>query len=201
MRCHPFTRQGGSLLCRCLHVVTELIANTGSAERLAITINEDGLVIPAWLSAQQLQAAQVSVAGVEEQAVTSQLTAPGRIAFDDSHVAHVFSPVTGRVAHIEARLGEHVRKGAALVTLESPDVGIAAADLGKAEADLQAAEREVHRQRELFEAHAGAQANAQTFAAAADTVVKDAQPQKHNAFKIELARRAVRRILDEVAKS
>src|SRR5437763_4224575 len=45
----------------------------------------------------------------------------------------------------------------------------------------------------------GAQANAQTFAAAADVVVKDAQPQKHNAFKIELARRAVRRILNEVA--
>ncbi|MDT5121456.1 MAG: xanthine dehydrogenase YagS FAD-binding subunit [Acidobacteriota bacterium] len=45
----------------------------------------------------------------------------------------------------------------------------------------------------------GAQANAQTFSAAADAVVKDAQPQKHNAFKIELARRAVRRILNEVA--
>jgi membrane fusion protein, heavy metal efflux system len=122
----------------------------------------------AWLSPQQLQAAQVSVAAVEEQAVASQLTAPGRIAFDDSHVAHVFSPVTGRVAHIEARLGEHVRKGAALVTLESPDVGIAAADLGKAEADLQAAEREMRRQRELFEAHAGAQRELEAAQAARD---------------------------------
>ena len=45
----------------------------------------------------------------------------------------------------------------------------------------------------------GAQANAQTFAAAAEAAVRGAVPQKHNAFKIELAKRAVRRILGEVA--
>jgi xanthine dehydrogenase YagS FAD-binding subunit len=45
----------------------------------------------------------------------------------------------------------------------------------------------------------GATPNAQTFSAAADAVVKDAQPQKYNAFKVELARRAVRRLLNEVA--
>lgn len=45
----------------------------------------------------------------------------------------------------------------------------------------------------------GAQASAQTFKAAADAVVKDAVPQKHNAFKIELARRAVVRLLSDVA--
>jgi len=45
----------------------------------------------------------------------------------------------------------------------------------------------------------GAQANAQTFKAAAEAVVKDAVPQKHNAFKIELARRAVVRLLSDVA--
>ncbi len=45
----------------------------------------------------------------------------------------------------------------------------------------------------------GAQANAQTFKAAAEAAVKGAVPQKHNAFKIEMAKRAVARILDEVA--
>jgi xanthine dehydrogenase YagS FAD-binding subunit len=46
----------------------------------------------------------------------------------------------------------------------------------------------------------GAPPDARTFKAAAAAVVKDAVPQTHNAFKIELARRAVVRILDEVAK-
>lgn len=45
----------------------------------------------------------------------------------------------------------------------------------------------------------GARADAQTFKAAAEAVVKDAAPQKHNAFKVELARRAVVRLLSDVA--
>jgi xanthine dehydrogenase YagS FAD-binding subunit len=45
----------------------------------------------------------------------------------------------------------------------------------------------------------GAQANAQTFKAAAEAAVHGAVPQKHNAFKVEMAKRAVVRILNEVA--
>jgi xanthine dehydrogenase YagS FAD-binding subunit len=45
----------------------------------------------------------------------------------------------------------------------------------------------------------GAQANAQTFKAAAEAALMGAAPQKHNAFKIEMAKRAVARILNEVA--
>jgi xanthine dehydrogenase YagS FAD-binding subunit len=45
----------------------------------------------------------------------------------------------------------------------------------------------------------GAQANAQTFKAAAEAALTGAVPQKHNAFKIEMAKRAVVRILNEVA--
>jgi xanthine dehydrogenase YagS FAD-binding subunit len=45
----------------------------------------------------------------------------------------------------------------------------------------------------------GAQANSQTFKAAAEAAVTGAVPQKHNAFKIEMAKRAVARILNEVA--
>jgi cobalt-zinc-cadmium efflux system membrane fusion protein len=122
----------------------------------------------AWLSPQQLQATQVSVAAVEERPVAGQVSAPGRIAFDDSRVAHVFSPVTGRVVRIDAQLGDRVRKGGPLVTLDSPDVGNAASDVRKAEADLQAAERELRRQRELFEAHAGAQRDLEAAQAARD---------------------------------
>ena len=122
----------------------------------------------AWLSPQQMQAGQVALATVVEQPVGSEIAAPGRIAFADSHVAHVFSPVSGRVTRIQAQLGDRVRKGAPLLTLDSADVGMAAADVGKAEADLQAAERELRRQRELVEAHAGAQRDLDAAQAARD---------------------------------
>jgi xanthine dehydrogenase YagS FAD-binding subunit len=45
----------------------------------------------------------------------------------------------------------------------------------------------------------GAQPSAQTFKAAAEAALKGAAPQKHNAFKIEMAKRAVARVLNEVA--
>ena len=128
----------------------------------------------AWLTPQQLQATQVSIAPVEERTVATQLGAPGRIAFDDSRVAHVFSPVSGRVVRIDAQPGDRVRKGAALVTLESPDVGLAASDVRKAEADLQAAEHELRRQRELFEAQAGAQRDLEAAQAARDRAAAEA---------------------------
>jgi xanthine dehydrogenase YagS FAD-binding subunit len=47
----------------------------------------------------------------------------------------------------------------------------------------------------------GAASNAQTFKAAAEAAVRGAVPQKHNAFKIEMAKRAIVRILNEVASS
>ncbi|HEY0384541.1 MAG TPA: xanthine dehydrogenase family protein subunit M [Pyrinomonadaceae bacterium] len=45
----------------------------------------------------------------------------------------------------------------------------------------------------------GAQASAQTFKQAAEAALQGAVPQKHNAFKIEMANRAVLRILNDVA--
>jgi len=72
-------------------------------------------------------------------------------------MTHVSSPVTGRVARIEAELGARVRKGDPLALIVSPDVGSTSSDLMKAEADLSSARREAQRQRELYQAHAGAQ--------------------------------------------
>ncbi len=111
----------------------------------------------AWLSRQQLEAQQMRIDVVAEQEVGTTLDAPGRIAFDDLHVAHVFAPVSGRIARIAATPGQRVRRGDPLLELDAPDVGSAFSDVGKAEADLSAAGRELKRQRELVEAHAGAQ--------------------------------------------
>ena len=110
-----------------------------------------------WLSRQQLESQQMRVEPAAEQPVAAALDAAGRIAFDDLRVSHVFSPASGRVVRIEASLGQHVRKGDALLEIESPDVGAAMSDVGKAQADLAATERDLKRQHELVDAHAGAQ--------------------------------------------
>jgi cobalt-zinc-cadmium efflux system membrane fusion protein len=74
----------------------------------------------------------------------------GVVTLDDQRSGHVFSPVTGRVIKTLAQLGEQVKKGDALATIESPDVGSAVSDAHKAEADLIAAEHSLKRKKELF---------------------------------------------------
>jgi cobalt-zinc-cadmium efflux system membrane fusion protein len=110
----------------------------------------------AWVTPDQLRAANIEVAKVEPREVKDALAIGGRLAFDDQRVSHVFSPVTGRVTKVSAHPGQRVKKGAPLATIASPDLGAAFADMIKAKADLTAAEHEVRRQRELFAAQAGA---------------------------------------------
>ena len=110
-----------------------------------------------WLTPQQIKDGQILVEEVQERPVGGIIRAAGRVTFDDLRVAHIFSPVTGRITKILAQPGERVKKGQALCVIQSPDLGSAVSDLAKAQATLLAAERDWRRQRELYEVHAASQ--------------------------------------------
>lgn len=116
----------------------------------------------AWLTPQQVKNANLVVAPVADQDVGGAVVTSGKVTFDDLRVAHVFSPVTGRVVRIDAEPGQRVKKGASLAAIESPDVGSAFSDLAKAHADLEAAERDYERQKDLYDAHAASQKDYET---------------------------------------
>jgi membrane fusion protein, heavy metal efflux system len=111
-----------------------------------------------WLTPTQVSQAQIKVDPVVLQALSSKVITAGRIAFDDLRVSHVFSPVTGLVTEISVDYGQPVKKGQALATIDSPDLGQAYSDLLKAQADLTAAQHDVERERELASAHAASSA-------------------------------------------
>ncbi|HEY4393006.1 MAG TPA: efflux RND transporter periplasmic adaptor subunit [Polyangia bacterium] len=110
-----------------------------------------------WLTEQQVSDGHIAVHPVGVHAVGNDVVTSGKVTFDDLRVAHIFSPVTGRVSRILADPGQRVKKGGALCAIQSPDVGNAFADLGKAEAELTASEHDLARQKDLYEAHAGSQ--------------------------------------------
>ena len=112
-----------------------------------------------WLTPQQMRQAKIELQVVREEDVDDTIITSGRVAFDDQHVSHVFSPVTGRVIRVDAQLGARVKKGQALATIQSPDIGSATSDLGKARADLVAAQHDYERKQKLFEDHATSQAD------------------------------------------
>ena len=112
-----------------------------------------------WLSQQQVLDAKIDVQQVTDQDVDDTILTSGRVALDDLRSGHVFSPVTGRVVKIEAQLGQRVKKGDPLATLESPDIGNTVSDVHKAEADLIAAQHDYERKKDLFEQKAGSAAD------------------------------------------
>lgn len=115
-----------------------------------------------WLTQDQLQSKQIEIAAVQEAVLDRSIPAYGRVTFDDKRVAHVLSPVAGRVMELNAAVGARVRKGDALATIESPDVGNASSDLGKARADLTAAKHNLERQKGLYDKHAASQMDYET---------------------------------------
>ena len=110
-----------------------------------------------WLWQEQVTAAKLLVEPLVPQPVGGLVVTSGRVTFDDLKVAHVMSPVTGRVVRIEAQPGQRVKKGDTLAVIESPDVGAAFSDVEKAHADFISAEKDFNRQKELFNVHAGSQ--------------------------------------------
>lgn len=112
-----------------------------------------------WLSSQQVSEGQIKTGTVGEQSIDDVIVSSGRVTFDDQRVAHVYSPVTGRVIRVDGNLGQRVKKGQSLAVLQSPDIGQVSSDLGKADADLVAAKHDVERKKSLYEAHAASAAD------------------------------------------
>jgi len=110
-----------------------------------------------WLTPQQVKEGHIEIETVQDRPVGGIIRAAGKVTFDDLRVAHVFSPVTGRITKILAQPGERVKKDQALCILQSPDLGSAVSDLAKAQATLLAAEKDWRRQKDLYEVHAASQ--------------------------------------------
>jgi len=109
-----------------------------------------------WLTPTQNQQTRIAVETVSEHAVGGTVQTVGKLTFDDRKVSHVFSPLNGRVTRLLVDPGQRVKAGQTLALIDSPDLGSALSDARKADAALVAADREFSRQKELFEAHAGA---------------------------------------------
>jgi cobalt-zinc-cadmium efflux system membrane fusion protein len=81
----------------------------------------------------------------------------GRLYWSDDTTVRVFTPVTGRVLAVTAKLGDTVKAGSPLAQIDSPDFDQARADVRTAAANLLAAEKTRDRAHDLY-AHGAAAA-------------------------------------------
>jgi len=94
---------------------------------------------------------QFPLATADARDVHSELQAPGAVATDVSRTVPVLSLAGGRVVDVRVRLGDAVRKGQVLMTIQSSDVSQARADVKKIEADATFARRALDRAKSLNE--------------------------------------------------
>lgn len=71
----------------------------------------------------------VKVAVAEKRELRSTIVTPARVGFNTEAMAHVGSPLRGRIVEIKVRLGQNVKMGDELCVIESPELGEAQADL------------------------------------------------------------------------
>ncbi|MDD5276480.1 MAG: efflux RND transporter periplasmic adaptor subunit [Methylovulum sp.] len=69
--------------------------------------------------------AQIKVLAVSEAEVHESLRLPARVELDQQRVARIGATVTGRITDIKAVLGQEVKKGEQLATLNSTELGMA----------------------------------------------------------------------------
>lgn len=159
---------------------------------------------PAWL--REVRVEPVVLAPVPRD----EVIAPGKVELDPNRIARVMLPLPGRITDVRVRVGDAVRAGQPLVTLESPDVAEAVgalrqseaalvqarAGLAQAEAALAKAEQDAERAKDLYEHRAIAQKEV----LAADNVVVQSRAAVEQARAVvaqaEAGREQVRRRLE-----
>lgn len=132
------------------------------------------------LSATQLNA--VKVQPIEERDFPVEKDAIGSIDFNEDMTVQVFTPYQGRIIALFAEVGDDVKKGQTLFTIDSPDLLQASSTLISAAGVLELTTRNLKRLQELYTTRAVSQASV-------EQAVSDQQTAEGN---LRAARDAVR---------
>lgn len=97
------------------------------------------------------QEANLKIESVTDMIAPTTEPLNGKISFDENYTSRVSSPILGRAIKIYAQLGDSVRAGQALLSIDSPDLGNAVADYRKANADLALKRKALERNQMLLD--------------------------------------------------
>ena len=106
------------------------------------------------LDPESIKIAEIKVEEVTLKKLSLSHNFPGKIMPDENRVAHIGSRIPGRVIEIKVNLGNDIRKGEALATIDSPELGEAESNFLKFEANLRVAEKGYERAKRLLEGKA-----------------------------------------------
>ncbi len=95
---------------------------------------------------------KLTVEPVKVETIQAELPVPGVLEADPTSVARIFPPVTGHLVKIWVQLGDSVKEGELLATLNAPDFLQAQNDFIKARSQLNLTEKQLRREQALWDA-------------------------------------------------
>jgi membrane fusion protein, heavy metal efflux system len=125
-------------------------ATQANAEGTPSGASGGGSANPPTIDLTDSQLASVKVAPVEERQFPIEKEAVGSINFNEYMTLQVFTPYQGRIIALFARVGDDVRKGQTLFTVDSPDLLQAESTLIAAAGVLEFTTRNLARLKELY---------------------------------------------------
>ncbi len=114
------------------------------------------------LTGQEKEAVEIRTTLASLQPLKSELTAMGKVIARQQSKAIVSYAFPARISQIHIQIGDWVKRGQRLVTLQSEEVGNAKSDFYKAQADFELAQVSYERQQRLFERGVGAKKDSLT---------------------------------------
>lgn len=114
------------------------------------------------LTPEQIKAAGIRLGVIEQKNLTATIKVNGELRVPNNRKANATSSFGGVVKTLNVQLGNHVRRGQVIATIENPDFVRLQEDYLEADSRIALAEQEVQRQRMLNEGNAGALKNLQS---------------------------------------
>jgi membrane fusion protein, heavy metal efflux system len=95
--------------------------------------------------------ANIRIEPVREQTLHRQLTATGKVQFNEDRMARVLAPLPGQVVDLQVRVGDTVRKDQVLFSIKSREVAVLVTEYLESQRDLDLAEKTHTMTKDLFE--------------------------------------------------
>ena len=103
------------------------------------------------LTAEQIKAAGIELATAEPRQMSTTVTFPGEIRFDEDRTAHVVPRVSGVVESVKVDLGQAVKKGQVLAVIASQQISDQRSELNAAQRRQELARLTLQREKKLWE--------------------------------------------------
>ncbi len=103
------------------------------------------------LTAEQIKAAGIELVASAPRQMSTSVTFPGEIKFDEDRTTHVVPRVSGIVDEVKVELGQAVKKGQVLAVIASQQISDQRAELNSAQRRLELARLTLQREKKLWE--------------------------------------------------